>query len=108
MENSLATADYSIERNTSKNSIKKNKKNKKKHKTHVHNSSKNKNIHHRKYYSNKTNNLIKIHSFDSSGKVPFKKDCQINNISILDPNYKKDLFENFSLFLDKKKIQIIK
>jgi len=106
MENSLATADYSIEKNTSKNSIKKNKKNQKKHKTHVHNSSKNKKSHHSKYYSNKNNNLIKIHSFDSSGKAPFKKDCQSNNISILDPNYKKDLFEKFSLFLDKKKFKL--
>lgn len=35
-----------------------------------------------------------------------KKECQSNNINILDPNYKKNLFEKFSLFLDKKKFKL--
>lgn len=103
MENYLVTAEYSLERNISKNSSKKHKK---KHKTHVHNSSKSKNSHHRKYYSNKNNNFVKIHSFDYSEKTLSKKECQSNNISILDPNYKKTLFKKFSLFLDKKKFKL--
>ena len=98
MDNNLVSTEYSLERNKSKNSTKKNKK---KRINHAYNSLKN---NHRKYYSNKTNNLIKIHSFDYSEKMISKKDCQSNNISIFDPNYKKNLFEKFSLFLDKKNL----
>lgn len=68
MENSLVFAEYPLERHTSKNSIKKNKK---KRITHAQNSYKPK--HHRKYYSNKNNNLIQIHSFDYSEKAPSKR-----------------------------------
>ena len=100
MDNNLVSTEYSLERNKSKNSTKKNKK---KRINHAYNSLKN---NHRKYYSNKTNNLIKIHSFDYSEKSSSKKDCKSNNINILDPNYKKNLFEKFSLFLDKKKFKL--
>lgn len=99
MENPLVIAEYPLERHTSKNSIKKNKK---KRITHAQNSYKPKHL--RKYYSNKNNNLIQIHSFDYSEKALTKKECQSNNINILDPNYKKNLFEKFSLFLDKKNL----
>ena len=101
MEASLINAEYPLERHTSKNSIKKNKK---KRITHAQNSYKPK--HHHKYYSNKNNNLIQIHSFDYSEKATSKKECQSNNINILDPNYKKNLFEKFSLFLDKNKFKL--
>ena len=103
MDNCLVAGEYSLKKNKSKNSIKKNKK---KPKEHVNDSSKTKNSYHHKYYSNKNTNLIKIHSFDYSDKMPFKKDCQSHNISTFDPNYKKELFEKFSLFLDKKKFKL--
>jgi hypothetical protein len=102
MEASLINAEYPLERHTSNASIKKNKK---KRITHAQNSYKTKYHHHRKYFSNK-NNLIKIHSFDYSEKSSSKKDCKSNNINILDPNYKKNLFEKFSLFLDKNKFKL--
>ena len=58
-----------------------------------------------KFHSNK-NNLIQIHHFDKLEKIPKNNECQSHKLKILDPNYKKDLFEKFSEFLDKKKFKI--
>ena len=58
-----------------------------------------------KFHSNK-NNLIKIHHFDKIEKDPKNNECQSNNLKILDPNYKKDLFKKFSEFLDKNKFKL--
>ena len=81
MESQILPKDYVLETINS-NSIKKHRK---KHET----SSKSKKKA-PKFHSNK-NNLIKIHHFD---KIE------------IDPNYKKDLFEKFSEFLDKKKFKL--
>ena len=96
MECQILPKDYVLETINS-NSIKKHRK---KHET----SSKSKKKD-PKFHSNK-NNLIKIHHFDKIEKDPINKECQSNNLKILDPNYKKDLFEKFSEFLDKNKFKL--
>lgn len=97
MENSLVFAEYPLERHTSKNSIKKNKK---KRITHAQNSYKPK--HHRKYYSNKNNNLIQIHSFDYSEKAPSKKNVKVIILIFLILIIKKIYSKNSLCFLIKK------
>ena len=97
MENQILPKDYVLE-TVNSNSIKK--KSRKKHET----SSKGKKSL-QKFHSNK-NNLIQIHHFDKIEKIQKNKECQSHNLKILDPNYKKDLFEKFSEFLDKKKFKL--
>ena len=53
--------------------------------------------------SNKTNYLI---SSNFEKPLSIKRDSHSNNISISDSNYKKDLFEKFSHFLNKKKFKL--
>jgi hypothetical protein len=96
MENQILPKDFALEKINS-NSIKK-------HKKIVETSSKNKKKS-QKFHSNK-NNLIKIRHFDKLEKIPKNNECQSHNLKILDRNYKKDLFEKFSEFLDKKKFKL--
>ena len=56
-----------------------------------------KNLHTFKYHSTKNNYLIKIHHLEKSSN---------NNITSLNSNYRKDLSEIFSLFLNKKKFKM--
>ena len=53
--------------------------------------------------SNKTNNLI-TRTFEK--QLSLKRESHSNNVSISDSNYKKDLFEKFSHFLNKKKFKL--
>ena len=53
--------------------------------------------------SNKTNNRI-TSTFEK--QLSIKKESHSNNASISDSNYKKDLFEKFSQFLNKKKFKL--
>jgi len=53
--------------------------------------------------SNKTNNII-TSRFEK--QLSIKKEALSNNASILSSEYKKDLFEKFSNFLDKKKFKL--
>ena len=78
---------------------KKNQKNKpkKKDKDIMHCYSEKKNLHTFKYHSTKNNYLIKIHHLEKSSN---------NNITSLNSNYRKDLSEIFSLFLNKKKFKM--
>ena len=96
MENQILPKDYNLEIINS-NSIKK-------HRKKLETSSKNKRKP-QKFNSNK-NNLIEIRHFDKLEKIPKNNDCQSHNLQKLDPNYKKDLFEKFSEFLDKKKFKL--
>ena len=96
MENQILPKDYNLEIINS-NSIKK-------HRKKLETSSKNKRKP-QKFNSNK-NNLIEIRHFDKLEKIPKNNECQSHNLKILDPNYKKDLFEKFSEFLDKKKFKL--
>ena len=96
MENQILPKDYNLEIINS-NSIKK-------HRKKLETSSKNKRKP-QKFNSNK-NNLIEIRHFDKLEKISKNNECQSHNLKILDPNYKKDLFEKFSEFLDKKKFKL--
>ena len=96
MENQILPKDYNLEIINS-NSIKK-------HRKKLETSSKNKRKP-QKFNSNK-NNLIEIRHFDKLEKIPKNNDCQSHNLQKLNPNYKKDLFEKFSEFLDKKKFKL--
>jgi hypothetical protein len=96
MENQILPKDYNLEIINS-NSIKK-------HRKKLETSSKNKKKP-QKFHSNK-NNLIEIRHFDKLEKIPKNNECQSHNLKILGPNYKKDLFEKFSEFLDKKKFKL--
>ena len=53
--------------------------------------------------SNKTNNII-TSTFEK--QLSLKRESHSNNVSISDSNYKKDLFEKFSHFLNKKKFKL--
>ena len=53
--------------------------------------------------SNKTNNII-TSTFEK--QLSLKRESHSNNVSISDTNYKKDLFEKFSHFLNKKKFKL--
>ena len=53
--------------------------------------------------SNKTNYVI-TSNFEKP--LSIKRDSRSNNVSISDSNYKKDLFEKFSHFLNKKKFKL--
>ena len=88
---------YYSEKNSS-NSHKKHKHRKRYKTIHTHGSN-----HHFICKSNKTNNIITSH-FEK--QLSFKKEALSNNVSILDLEYKKDLFEKFSNFLDKKKFKL--
>jgi hypothetical protein len=96
MENQILPKDYNLEIINS-NSIKK-------HRKKLETSSKNKKKP-QKFNSNK-NNLIKIRHFDKLEKISKNNECQSHNLKKLDPNYKKDLFEKFSEFLDKNKFKL--
>jgi hypothetical protein len=96
MENQILPKDYNLEIINS-NSIKK-------HRKKLETSSKNKKKP-QKFNSNK-NNLIEIRHFDKLEKISKNNECQSHNLKKLDPNYKKDLFEKFSEFLDKKKFKL--
>ena len=72
-------------------------KHKKKDKDIMHSNSEKKNHHTFKYHSTKNNYLIKIHHLKKSSN---------SNITSLNSNYRKDLSEVFSLFLNKKKFKI--
>lgn len=96
MESPILPKDYVLEEINS-NSIKKHRK-----KNETSSKSKKKAP---KFHSNK-NNLIKIRHFDNLEKIPKSSECQSNNLKISDPNYRKDLFEKFSEFLDKKKFKL--
>jgi len=54
--------------------------------------------------SNKNNNNIITSRFEK--QLSIKKEALSNNASILSSEYKKDLFEKFSNFLDKKKFKL--
>ena len=96
MENQILPKDYNLEIINS-NSIKKHRK-----KLETSSKKKKKPI---KFHSHQTN-LIEIRHFDKLEKIPKNNECQSHNLKILDPNYKKDLFEKFSEFLDKKKFKL--
>mgnify|MGYP006873135756 CR=1 FL=1 len=53
--------------------------------------------------SNKTNNII-TSTFEK--QLSIKKESHSNNVSISNSNYKKDLFEKFSQFMNKKKFKL--
>ena len=53
--------------------------------------------------SNKTNNII---TSTYEKQLSIKRESHSNNVSISESNYKKDLFEKFSHFLNKKKFKL--
>ena len=72
------------------------------HKVQMNLNSKNRN-NHLKCQSDK-NNLV--HQSEKNENLSLKKESKSNYIDILDPNYKKELFEKFYNFLDKKKFKL--
>ena len=73
-------------------------KSKRKHKTQVYTIKGNNN--NNKSCSNKYNNIIKNHRFD---KISSNKESEIvNDLCIYNPKYRKELFDKYCVFLDKK------
>ena len=57
-----------------------------------------------KFNSNKNNCVLKAHDLEKI--IPSKKHFTSNNLAIFDENYRKDLFEKYSIFLKEKKFKI--
>jgi hypothetical protein len=77
-------------------------KSKRKLKTQIY--AKNDNLNDYESCSNKYNNIFKIHHFDKSSS---NKDSEFtNNLCISNKKYRKDLFNKYCIFLDKKKFKL--